>query len=141
MLNRIEKAKAFDKWETEQSIIAGDKRNKELEEAEKMGQLFPVGQEPFRKRRGRPPKAIKEANIMKGRSDIKKNENGKFSVDTEINVKKGLAPKVKKALKKSVITELDKKISGSGVRKIELDYTSSESEDEKPKRGRPKKKV
>lgn len=80
-------------------------------------------------------KKYKESNLMKGRSDLKK-KGDKYTVDTELNIKKGLDGKVKKALKKSVIQELDKKIEGSGLKKIELDL----SDDEKPKRrGRPKK--
>jgi len=85
-------------------------------------------------------KEYKESNIMKARSDLKKNKDGKYSVDTEMNIKKGLEPKVKKALKKSVILELDKEIEGSGFRKIDLDYSSSEDEKPKKKRGRPPKK-
>lgn len=82
-------------------------------------------------------KTYKESNIMKARSDLKK-KGDKYTVDTEMNVRKGLDKKVKSALKKSVISQLDKSISGSGVEKIVLDYSSSE--DEKPKkRGRPKK--
>lgn len=83
-------------------------------------------------------KTYKESNIMKARSDLKK-KGDKYEVETEMNVRKGLDKKVKSALKKSVISQLDKSISGSGVEKIVLDYSSS-SEDEKPKkRGRPKK--
>jgi len=81
-------------------------------------------------------KPKKERNLMKGRSDLKK-VGDKYTVDTEINIRKGLEPKIKRALKKSVNDELDKKISGSGIRKINLDYSSSE--EEKPKRRRPKK--
>lgn len=69
-------------------------------------------------------KLRKEKNIMKGRSDLKKVGN-KYSVDTELNIRKGLEPKVKRALKTSVINELDKKIKGSGIRNI----SSSEDED------------
>lgn len=67
----------------------------------------------------------KTGNIMKARSDIKKNGN-KYTVDTEVNIKKGIDDKIKRALKKSVNEEFDKKIKGSGVRKIVLDYSSDE---------------
>jgi hypothetical protein len=48
----------------------------------------------------------KEENIMKGRSDLKK-KGEKYEVETELNVRKGLEPKVKLALMKSIITELN----------------------------------
>lgn len=72
-------------------------------------------------------KTYKEANIMKGRSDLKKNGD-KITVDTELNIKKGLEPKIKRALKKSVEAELDKKISGSGFNRIRLDLSDSEDD-------------
>ena len=75
-------------------------------------------------------KSYKEGNLMKARSDLKKNGD-KVSIETEMNIKKGLDSKVKKALKKSIIQEVETKIKGSGVRKIELDLSS---EDEKPKK-------
>ena len=67
--------------------------------------------------------------IMKGKSDLVK-KNNKYSVDTELDIKEGLQPKIKRALKKSVVKELDTKIKG---RSINLDYdssSSSESDDE-----------
>jgi hypothetical protein len=78
----------------------------------------------------KPPKITKDKNIMKARSDIK-NKDGKISIDTEMNITKGLEPKVKRALKKSVIGELDKKIDGSGIRNIDFELSS---DDEKPKK-------
>jgi len=89
------------------------------------------------------PKTYKESNIMKGRSDLKKKSNGKYEVETELNIKEGLEPKVKRALKKSIIDETNKKIKGFkkpvgfGMRggMIELDDSSSSEEDE------PKKKI
>ena len=48
----------------------------------------------------------KEENIMKGRSDLKK-KGEKYEVETELNVRKGLEPEVKRALMKSIITELN----------------------------------
>lgn len=84
-------------------------------------------------------KTYKEKSLMKAKSELKK-KGDSYTVDTEMNVRKGLDAKVKRALKKSVVEELDKKISGSGIRKIDLDMSSDE--EEKPKRrGRPKKKV
>jgi hypothetical protein len=53
-------------------------------------------------------KTYKESNLMKGRYDLKKNKSGKYSVDTEMNIKKDLEPKVKRALIKSIIEELNK---------------------------------
>ena len=89
----------------------------------------------------------KTGNIMKGRSDLVKKSNGKYSVDTEINVKKGLDDKVKRTLKKSVIEELDKRIKGGA---IQLDLSSDDEDEEemdgeglyagRPRgRGRPRK--
>jgi hypothetical protein len=83
-------------------------------------------------------KQYQEGEIMKGKSDLKKLPDGKFGIDTELDIKKGLEPKVKKALKKSIKQEIDDKLKGSGIRKIDLDLSS---DDEKPMkgRGRPKK--
>lgn len=83
-------------------------------------------------------KEYKESNLMKGRSDLKK-VGDKYAVETEMNIKKGLDQKVKRALKKSVDEELDKKIKGRGIRKIKLDMSSDEEETPKRRRGRPKK--
>jgi hypothetical protein len=87
-------------------------------------------------------KEYKESNIMKGRSDLKK-KGDKYEVETELNIKEGLEPKVKRALKKSIIDETNKKIKnykkpvGFGMRggMVELDDSSSSEEDE------PKKKI
>lgn len=57
--------------------------------------------------------------ILTGGSELVK-KNGKYTVDTNFEVKKGLSKNIKKTLKKSVVEELDKKIKGSGVRKIIL---------------------
>ena len=78
---------------------------------------------------------LKPKNIMKARSDLKK-KGATYSVDTEMNVKKGLEPKVKRALKKSVDMELERNFKGGS---INLDYSSSDSEssdsdDEKSKK-------
>ncbi len=81
--------------------------------------------------------------IMKGKSDLIK-KGDKYSVDTEMNIKEGLEPKVKRALKKSIIDETNKKIKGYkkpikglGVsgRSLNLDSDiSSSSDDETPKK-------
>jgi hypothetical protein len=60
---------------------------------------------------------------MKGRADIDGNK-----ITTELNVKKGLQPKVKRALKKSVIAELDNKMSGKGLRGRTISLSSSDSD-------------
>lgn len=72
-------------------------------------------------------KTYKEGNISKSRSDLKKTKSGEMAVETELNVKKGLEPKVKRALKKSIIEEVNKKIKGGT---INLDYSSSSDEED-----------
>lgn len=79
-------------------------------------------------------KAQKPGNIMKARSDLKK-KGDKYEITTDMNVRKGLGPKAKKALKESVNKALDKEFKGG---RIILDYSSDE-EPIKRKRGRPKK--
>lgn len=64
--------------------------------------------------------------VMSGKSELKKSKKGKYSVDTELNIKKGLNAKVKKGLKKSIIDELDKKIKGSGIKKSDPEYSSDD---------------
>ena len=86
----------------------------------------------------KPKKTYKESNLMKARSDLKK-KGDKYGVETEMNIKKGLEPKVKRALKKSIDEELDKKLKGRGIRKIKLDMSSDEEVKPKRTRGRPKK--
>jgi hypothetical protein len=51
-------------------------------------------------------KSCEEGEIMKGCSDLKK-KGDKYQVETELNVKEGLEPKVKLALIKSIIIELN----------------------------------
>lgn len=80
------------------------------------------------KKRKNKKKTYKESNIMKGRSDLKKKTNGKYEVETELNIKKGLEPKVQRALKKSVNEELTKGFKGGS---INLDYSDSSSDEEK----------
>ena len=77
-------------------------------------------------KRGRP----KKGNIMKARSDIRI-KDGKRTLDTEMNIKKGLSTKEKKALKSSIDTEFDKKIKGGGIRNsrpVKIDLDSSDSD-------------
>lgn len=77
-------------------------------------------------KRGRP----KKGNIMKARSDIRI-KDGKRTLDTEMNIKKGLSTKEKKALKSSIDMEFDKKIKGGGIRNIrpvKIDLDSSDSD-------------
>lgn len=52
--------------------------------------------------------------IMKGKSELIK-KGKKMSVETELDIKKGLQKKVKNALRKSIIDEIDKKLIGSGL--------------------------
>jgi hypothetical protein len=52
-------------------------------------------------------KTYKEGNIMKANSELKK-KGDKYSVDTEMNIKEGLEPKVKRILIYSIIEELNK---------------------------------
>ena len=73
------------------------------------------------------PKEYKEEKIMKGESELTKGKNGKYSVETELDIKKDLEPKVKRALKKSIISATEKELKGYGIRKkIDLDYSSDE---------------
>jgi hypothetical protein len=52
-------------------------------------------------------KEYKEGNIMKAHSKLKK-KGDKYSVDIELNIKKSLEQKVKRALIKSIIEELNR---------------------------------
>lgn len=85
----------------------------------------PKSNSDIKKDEDKPKKTYKESNIMKGRSDLKKTKSGKMAVETELNVRKNLEPKVKRALKKSIIEEVNKKIKGGT---INLDYSSSSDE-------------
>ena len=96
---------------------------KMVEDFEKLGKTTP---------KTAPKKKQSKGNIMKGRSDIE-TKGGKRMITTELNIKKGLTPKEKTTLKKSVLIEFDKKIKGSGMRPTIV--LSSDSEDERPKRG------
>jgi len=67
--------------------------------------------------------------IMSGKSELTKSKSGKYNVNTELKVKKDLNDKIKKGLKKSILTEVDKKFKGYGIRNIDLDYSSDDMED------------
>jgi hypothetical protein len=69
-------------------------------------------------------------NIMKGKSDLVKKGN-KYSVDTDLDVKKGLDSKVKRALRKSIIEELDRRLEGKGLISDSDSDSSSDEEDKK----------
>jgi hypothetical protein len=49
---------------------------------------------------------------MKCRSDLKKLKNGKMCIKTEININNDIDDKVKRALLKSIIEELNKNFDG-----------------------------
>lgn len=59
-------------------------------------------------------KTQKTGNIMKARSDLKKKDD-KYEITTDMNVRKGLGPKAKKALKESVNKALDKEFKGGRI--------------------------
>ena len=105
--------------------------SKMLEDFEKLGKTTPKTK-PKTTPKTTPKKKQSKGNIMKGRSDIE-TKGGKRMITTELNIKKGLTPKEKTTLKKSVLIEFDKKIKGSGMRPTIV--LSSDSEDERPKRG------
>jgi hypothetical protein len=52
-------------------------------------------------------KTYEEGTIMKGRSDLKK-KGSKYEIETEININNDINDKVKRALIKSIIEELNK---------------------------------
>jgi hypothetical protein len=70
------------------------------------------------KKRGRPKK-----NIMKGRADLIESR-----VVADLNIRNGLEPKVKRALRKAVIEDLDKKINmkGRSIKRIDLSDSDSD---------------
>jgi hypothetical protein len=61
----------------------------------------------IQKKENKKSKSYAEGNIINGSSELKK-KGDKYSVDTELNIKEDLDPKVKRALKKSIIEELNK---------------------------------
>lgn len=82
-------------------------------------------------------KTYKEQSLMKARSDLKK-IGDKYSIDTDMNVRKGLTPKIQKALKQSIDNALLKNFKGGS---INLDFDDSSSDDELygRRRGRPRR--
>ena len=57
----------------------------------------------------------KPKNIMKGRADLVVPKKGRPRVEANIQVSKGIDAKTKRALKKAILAEIDKKIIGAGV--------------------------
>jgi hypothetical protein len=118
--------------------ISKERHDKEIEEY-KLGLVKPriIGSrqeyssesesdEEEKPKRGRP----KKGNIMKARSDIRI-KDGKRTLDTEMNIKKGLSTKDKKTLKSSIDAEFDRKIKGGGIRNsrpVKIDLDSSDSD-------------
>ena len=76
----------------------------------------------------KPKPIMKVGNIMKGRADIKMTNN-KYSVDTQLNIKKGLNDKTKKALMRSIREETSRALKGSGVKRNHS-YSDNSSSDE-----------
>lgn len=110
-LKKMLNSKEF-KQETKKNIEREPERIKRILQSREQ-----IQREPELKKRGRPK------NIMKGRADIDGNK-----ITTELNIKKGLQPKVKRALKKSVIAELDNKMNGKGLRGRTISLSSSDSD-------------
>jgi hypothetical protein len=75
-----------------------------------------------------------EGSVMKGRTDIKRNKEGKRVVESEVNIRDGLTDKEKSAIKKSFVATLNKKLAGKG---LEIDLSSDEDEPKiRPLKGR-----
>lgn len=104
-------SKRTDEERNESSRLTGRENKYRMEEMENAKST------PEPKKRGRPK------NIMKGRAELDGNK-----VSAELNIKKGLEPKVKRALKKSVIAELESKMKGGRIRTISLSDSESDSE-------------
>lgn len=83
-----------------------------------------------------PPSEVKKETIAKAKSTSKGT-----TIETEMRVKKDLSDKMKRALKKSVISSLENELKGAGLLS-DSDSSSSDEEYYKPikRRGRPKKK-
>lgn len=116
-----------------EDIKLTSKINRRLERAERNEPLFKEQDIEIMKKHKELIKAGKTlamdkdiGTIMKGKSDLTKSKSGKYSVNTDLKVKKDLNAKIKKALKQSILTEVDKKFKGSGIRDIELDYSSDD---------------
>jgi len=116
-----------------EDIKLTNKINRRLERYEKNEPLFKEQDIEIMKKHKELMKAGKTlamdkdiGTIMKGKSDLTKSKSGKYSVNTDLKVKKDLNAKIKKALKQSILTEVDKKFKGSGIRDINLDYSSDD---------------
>jgi len=57
----------------------------------------------------------KPKNIMKGRADLVVPKKGRPRVEANIQVSKGIDAKTKRALKKAILEEVNKKIVGTGI--------------------------
>ena len=89
----------------------------------------------------KPPAKVKSEIIMKASSMSKnKEDNNRPAVDTDMNIKKGITDKMKRALKKSVINSLENELKGSGFI-VDSDTSSDEEIITIKRRGRPKKKT
>jgi hypothetical protein len=84
----------------------------------------------------KPPKHVyaplKEKTIMKGESELVHKKSGKWSVDTKMKISKNLKPVVKRALRKSVVGEIDRNLEKHQIKggSLNLDYDSSSDEEE-----------
>lgn len=123
LIKRKQTAKEIEEMEKENrnkkaiDMFIEDKQ-KELDERMKVKPIKTV----------KPKKTYNEMNIMKGRSDLKKSNNGKMAVETQMNISKKVDKKIIKALKKSILDEFDKKIEGLGL-KLSKVKPSNESQD------------
>lgn len=129
----IEQPKKRGRPKKVEDIKLTSKINRRLERAERNEPLFKEQDIEIMKKHKELMKAGKTLDmdkdlglIMKGKSDLTKSKEGKYRVNTELKVKKDLNAKIKKALKKSILTEVDKKFKGSGLKNIELDYSSDD---------------
>ncbi len=86
-------------------------------------------EKPIKKSKGRPKKTYKQSNVMKARSDVVK-KGGKYTVDTDMNIRKGLDSKIMRALKKSIIDEVSSKMKGYGIRGGMIDEDEEEDEED-----------
>jgi len=75
-----------------------------------------------KQKKSKPKKAIetkrityKPKNLMKGRADLVVPKKGRPRVEANIQVSKGIDAKTKRALKKAILEEVNKKIVGTGI--------------------------
>jgi hypothetical protein len=109
---QIDRKKNSAEWKEQGNVRRDEKINAEFEKLLKSGKELSIAGKKF--------KYDKHLGIiLSGGSELVK-KNGKYTVDTNFKVKKGLSKNIKKTLKKSVLQELDKKMKGSGIRSIRL---------------------